>query len=120
MASFKDITDMIAEKKAPEPPKGFWLKFDRELGERLDAIDSRKSSRSHGFAEGLGEMFSAFFQPKPVLAAAMFILALNIVLFSFASRGPTLVSVALLSRDDLAEELVLTDQLSSGENIVDF
>ncbi len=120
MASFKDITDMISKKKVFEPPKGFWLKFDRELGERLDAIDSRKSNRSYGFAGWLDGISFAFFQPKPVLAAAMFILALNIVLFSFASRGPTLVSVALLSRDDLAEELVLTDQLSSGENIVDF
>ena len=120
MASFKDITDMISKKKVFEPPKGFWLKFDRELGERLDAIDSRKSSRSHGFAEGLGEMFSAFFQPKPVLAAATFIVAVNLILFSLASGGPALVSVALLSKNDLAEELVLTDELSSGENIVDF
>ena len=110
MASFKDIMDVIAKKKAPEPPRGFWSKFDRELGERLDAIDSRKSSRDYWFV----------LQPKPVLVAATFILALNLVLFSFASREPTLVSVALLSRDDLAEELVLTDQLSSGENIVDF
>ena len=120
MASFKDIMDMIAKKKVPEPPKGFWLKFDRELGEKLDAIDSRKSSRNYGFTEGLGEMFSAFFRPKPVLAAATFIVAINLILFSLASRGPALVSVALLSRDDLAEELVLTDQLASGENIVDF
>ncbi len=120
MASFKDITDMISKKKVFEPPKGFWLKFDRELGERLDAIDSRKSSRSHGFAEGLGEMFSAFFQPKPVLAAATFIVAVNLILFSLASGGPALVSVALISKDDLAGEFVLTNELASGENIVDF
>ncbi len=120
MASFKDIMDMIAKKKAPEPQKGFWLKFDRELGERLDAIDSRKSSRSYGFAEGLGATFSSFFQPKPVLAAATFIVAVNLILFSLASRGPGLVSVALIAKDDLAEEFVLTNELASGENIVDF
>jgi hypothetical protein len=110
MASFKDIMDMIANKNVPEPPKEFWLKFDTELKERLDAIDSRNSSRSYGFA----------FQAKPILVAATLVLTINLILFSLASGGPGLVSVALLSKDDLAGELVLTDELASGENVVDF
>ncbi len=120
MASFKDIMDMIAKKKAPEPSRGFWLKFDRELGEKLDAIDSRNPNRSYGFAEKMGDIFSVFLQPKPVLAAATFIVAVNLILFSLASGGPALVSVALLSKDDLAGEFVLTNELASGENVVDF
>ena len=100
--------------------KEFWLKFDRELGERLDAIDSRKSSRSYGFTEWLDGAFSVLFQPKPALAAATLVVAINLILFSLTSGGPSLVSVALLSKDDLAGELVLTDELASGENIVDF
>ena len=110
MASFKDIMDMIANRKVPEPSKRFWMRFDGELREKLDAIDSRRMS----------SIFSVFLQPKPVLAAATFVLAMNLILFSLASRGPVLVSVALLSKEDLAGELVLTNQLTSGENVVDF
>ncbi|MFA5339056.1 MAG: hypothetical protein WC317_02770 [Candidatus Omnitrophota bacterium] len=120
MASFKDIMEMMAKKKVPEPQKEFWLKFDRELRERLDAIDSRKSSRGYGFAESLGWAFSAIFQPKPVLVAATLVVAINLMVFSLSSGGSGLVSVALLSRDDLAGEFVLTEELASGENIVDF
>ena len=111
---------MIAKKKVPEPPKGFWLKFDGELRERLDVIDSRNSIRSYGFAESLGGVFSVLFQPKPALAAATLIIVINLILFSLTSGGSGLVSVALLSKDDLAGEFVLTDELASGENIVDF
>lgn len=120
MASFKDIMDIIAKKKAPEPPKGFWLKFDRELKERLDAVDSRNYSRGYGFAESLGGAFSAIFQPKPVLVAATLVVAVNLMVFSLSYGRSGLVSVALLSKDDLAGEFVLTEELASGENIVDF
>jgi hypothetical protein len=119
MTSFKDIMDMIAKKKIPGPSREFWMKFDRDLGEKLDAIDSRNSSRGYGFAEKLGEAFSVFFQPKPVLAAATLIVVINLAVFSLAYKGTSLVTVAFLSNDDLALELILTDELA-GENIVDF
>ena len=116
MASFKDIEDAISKKKVPEPSKGFWLKFDRELGDRLDAVDSRNPSRAYGLAD----IFSVFLQPKPVLAAAALVLMINLAVFSLARSGNSLTMVAFLSNDDLAGELVLTDELGSGENIVDF
>lgn len=120
MASFKEILDIISKKKAPAPTKEFWARFDRELAGRLDAIDSRNPRRNYGFAERLSDAFSVFFQPKPVLLAATLVVLINLTLFSLAQRGPSLTLVAFLSNDDLAEELVLTDQLSSGEIIVDF
>lgn len=120
MLKLKDILDAISRKKAPDLPNGFWHRFDRELGERLDAVDNRNLSRRYGFAAALEGAFSLFLRPKPVLVTATLVVAINLALFSFANKGTSLTSVALLSSSDLAEELVLTDELISGENIVDF
>jgi len=120
MVRFKGILDAISKKRVPDMPKEFWHKFDRELGERLDAVDSRNLNRSYGFAAALEGAFSLLFRPKPVLVTATLVVAINLALFSFANRAIPLTSVALLSNSDLAEELVLTDELTSGENIVDF
>ena len=120
MANFKDIIDMISKKKAPIPSKEFWKGFDRELGEKLDAVNSRKLNRRYGFSEKLNDALSVFLRPKPVLVTATLIVAINLAVFSLANRSTYLTSVAFLSNDDLAEELVLTGELASGENIVDF
>ena len=120
MANFKDIIDMISKKKAPGPSKEFWKGFDRELGEKLDSVNSRNSSCHYGFSEKLNDALSVFIRPKPVLVTATLIVAINLALFSLAHRSTYLTSVAFLSNDDLAEELVLTGELASGENIVDF
>jgi len=120
MLKFKDIIDMISRKKAPNLSKGFWHRFDSELGKKLDAIDDRNLSHSYGFAEAFNGAFSIFLRPKPVLVTATLVLVINLTLFSFANKGIPLTAVAFLSNNDLAEELVLTDELSSGENVVDF
>ena len=120
MLKLKDVMDMISKKKAPDLPRGFWDRFDSELRGKLDAIDERNLSRSYGFAGKLNAAFSVFLRPKPVLVAATLVVAVNLALFSLVQKGPPLTVVALLSNNDLADELVLTDELSSGENIVDF
>lgn len=120
MANFKDIIDMISKEKAPGLSKESWKGFDRELGEKLDAVNSRNLSRSYGFAEKINEAFSVFLRPKPILVTVTFIVVINLTLFSLAHKSTSLTSVAFLSNDDLAEELVLTGELASGENIVDF
>lgn len=120
MLKFKDVLDAISRKKAPDLPREFWHRFDSELGKKLDAIDNRNLSRSYGFAEMLNGAFSIFLRPKPVLVTAALVVVINLTLFSLAQRGASLTAVAFLSNSDLAEELVLTDELASGENIVDF
>lgn len=120
MVRFKDILSAILRKRAPDLPKEFWRRFDRELGERLDAVDSRNLSRGYGFAAALNGAFSLLLRPKPALIVATLVVAINLALFSFANRAIPLTSVAFLSNSDLAEELILTDELIAGENIVDF
>ena len=116
MTTFKDIEDAISKKKPLKPSDGFWRKFDRELAGKLDAVDNRSQSRAYGLAD----IFSVFLQPKPALVTAILVIMINLAIFSFAQRGIYLTSVALISNDDLAGELVLADELSFGENIVDF
>ena|SRR3989338_2604892 len=123
MSVDEKLIDIISKMKAPKMSKGFWAKFDAELGWKLDAAEAGRISPKAVPAHAIINFFAVFreFKFKRAFVTASF--ALIVIAFSliFSVRnGPGLYSVASLTSDELIEELIFIDNSEVSENIIDF
>lgn len=100
----------------PKMNKAFWSAFDRGLAQRLDDIDAGKANPRFDIA-GL------FVKPqfsRALVTASLAVMVVSFTLMLSAGGRPGLISVASLTNDELAEELVLIEASGSQEIVVDF
>lgn len=112
MSVDEKFIDIISKMKAPRMSRGFWAKFDAELGRKLDAAEAERISPKVVLAHAIINFFAVFRDSKFKRAFVTASLALIVVGFSliFSTRGgPGLYSVASLTSDELIEELVFID-----------
>jgi hypothetical protein len=115
--------DLISKASTPKMSKGFWAKFDSELGTKLDKAEARRISVRSAVLGVLGDLASAFANPEFKHALATASAAVMVVGFSiiFAAKGgPGLYSVSSLTNDELVDEIVMLDAYPASENIIDF
>jgi len=123
MQADKKFDDLISKAPMPKMSKGFWARFDAELGAKLDGAEVRRISVKSAIFEAFGDFASAFANPEFKRALATASAAVMVVGFSiiFAAKGgPGLYSVSSLTSDELVDEIVMLDAYPASENIIDF
>lgn len=123
MQAGKKFDDLISKAPMPKMSKGFWARFDAELGAKLDRAEVKRISVRSAVFGVLEDFWAAFANPEFKRALATASAAVMVVGFSviFAARGgPGLYSVSSLTSDELVDEIVMLDAYPASENIIDF
>jgi len=114
MSTYKKLIDLVSRRKVPKPSKELWQRFDKELTQKLDAIDVKKDSEYVPFIERIREVFGLLLKPRlrPVLVtASLLIIIIGTSLYFTNYQGEGLVSVATLSNEEVVEEFIIIDGL---------
>ncbi|HPN66238.1 MAG TPA: hypothetical protein PLV09_02340 [Candidatus Omnitrophota bacterium] len=123
MQTGKKFDDLISRAPMPKMSKGFWARFDAELGEKLDRAEVKRISVRSAVLGVLEDLGAAFSNPEFKRALATASAAVMVVGFSviFAAKGgPGLYPVSSLTSDELVDEIVMLDAYPASENIIDF
>ncbi len=123
MQAGKKFDDLISKAPMPKMSKGFWARFDVELGAKLDKAEVKRISVRSAVLGVLEDFMSAFANPEFKRALATASAAVMVVGFSiiFAAKGgPGLYPVSSLTSDELVDEIVMLDAYPASENIIDF
>ncbi|KPK42525.1 MAG: hypothetical protein AMJ78_02225 [Omnitrophica WOR_2 bacterium SM23_29] len=114
MSTYKKLIDLVSRRKVPKPSEELWQRFDKELMQKLDAIDAERHSERVPFIERIKEVFGLLLKPglKPVLVtASLLIIIIGMSLYFTNYRSEGLVSVAALSNEEAVEEFIMVDGL---------
>lgn len=114
MSTYKKLIDLVSRRKVPKPSKELWQRFDKELTQKLDAIDAKRHSERVPFIERIKEVFGLLLKPglKPALVtASLLIIIIGMGLYFTNYQGEGLVSVAALSNEEVVDELIIIDGL---------
>jgi|GEM_PF-5585590 hypothetical protein len=124
MPTDEKFIDLISKaRKAPAMSKGFWAKFDAELGTRLNSAEKKRISLPSAVFEAIEDMVAVLRNAEFKRALATASVAVTVIGFSiiFSMRGgPGLYSVSSLTNDELVDEIVILGTCDSGENMIDF
>ncbi|MFA5093629.1 MAG: hypothetical protein WC512_00115 [Candidatus Omnitrophota bacterium] len=124
MPTDEKFIDLISKaRKAPVMSKGFWAKFDAELGAKLNAAEKKRISLPLAVFEAVEDMAAVLRNVEFKRALATASVAVTVIGFSiiFSMRGgPGLYSVSSLTNDELIDEIVILGTCGSGENMIDF
>jgi hypothetical protein len=123
MQTGKKFDDLISKAPMPKMPKGFWARFDAELGAKLDRAEIKRISVRSAVLGVLEDLRAAFANPEFKRALATASAAVMVVGFSiiFAAKGgPGLYPVSSLTSEELVDEIVMLDAYPASENIIDF
>lgn len=119
MSTYKKLVDLVSRRRTPRPSKAFWEKFDRELGQRLDAVDAQRYQRRFSFIKKVKDAFELIFQPRlrsAVVIASLLIVIIGAALFFTNYQDIQLRSILALSDEELVDELIIIDGLATKVN----
>lgn len=115
MSTYKRLIELVSRKKAPQPSREFWQEFDKELGQKLDAINAKRSRQPVPFIDAIRDFLGTLLKPslRPVVAGVfLIIIAMGGSILFKNYQDIQFYSVSALSNEELADELSAIEELT--------